>query len=100
MCVYCDDREREKVWDILAQEGVKTNAWKYERDTMQLWLPGGRLPENWIKARGLSDDEAEQVGENARLTLPIPLEMMMPFLLESFNSPWGWKGVNGKTFDY
>ncbi|MFZ3172854.1 MAG: hypothetical protein WA118_12870 [Carboxydocellales bacterium] len=65
MCVYCDDRDRDAVWQILEKEGVTNKAWKYERDTMALWLPGGRLMENWIKAKGLTDEEAKKVREDA-----------------------------------
>lgn len=66
MCVYCDDRDRDQVWNILEKEGVKTKAWKYERDTMALWLPGGRLLEQWISARGLTGEQAERVREDAK----------------------------------
>ncbi|GAB6171694.1 hypothetical protein JCM15765_11720 [Paradesulfitobacterium aromaticivorans] len=67
MCIYCDDREREDVWEILAQEGVKSKAWQYEQKTMEAWLPGGRLLERWIAARGLTGADAERVREDARL---------------------------------
>ena len=65
MLVYCDDREREDVWKILAQEGVTSKAWRYERETMEAWLPGGRLIERWIQSRGLSDPDAERVREDS-----------------------------------
>lgn len=65
MCVYCDDRDKDEVWQILSKEGVTSKAWTYERDTMALWLPGGRLMENWIKAKGLTDEQAEKVRQDA-----------------------------------
>jgi hypothetical protein len=43
MCVYCDDREREEVWKILSSFGVTKRMWKYDRQTLEDWLPGGRL---------------------------------------------------------
>ncbi len=66
MVVYCDDRQKEEVWQILAHEGVKTKAWKYERETMAMWLPGARLLEAWISSRGLTGEAAERVREDAR----------------------------------
>lgn len=43
MCVYCDDREREKVWEILRTLGVTKRIWKYDRQTYEDWAPSGRL---------------------------------------------------------
>ena len=34
---------------------------------MEAWLPGGRLLERWIAARGLTGADAELVREDARL---------------------------------
>ena len=65
MCIYCDDRDRDDVWQILEKEGVKSKAWKYERDTMALWLPGGLLLEKWISAKGLTDADADKVRKDA-----------------------------------
>ncbi|KUO70659.1 MAG: hypothetical protein APF81_25860 [Desulfosporosinus sp. BRH_c37] len=67
MCIYCDERQREDVWKILAQEGVTSKAWQYEKNTMEAWLPGGRLLERWIKARRLTNSDAEKVREDALL---------------------------------
>jgi hypothetical protein len=67
MCIYCDDREREDVWEILAQEGVTSKAWQYEQKTMEAWLPGGHLLERWIAARGLTGADAERVREDAHI---------------------------------
>jgi hypothetical protein len=43
MCVYCDDRKREEVWKILSNLGVTKRIWKYNQQTFEDWLPGGRL---------------------------------------------------------
>lgn len=50
MCVYCDDREREKVWEILSGLGVTRRIWKYDRQTFGDWRPGGRLYEKAKRA--------------------------------------------------
>ena len=67
MCVYCDEREKEDIWKILEQEGVTSKAWQYEKNTLEAWLPGGRLLERWITARGLTGADAERVRNDARL---------------------------------
>ena len=66
MCVYCDVRQRDEVWDILASLGVQDKAWVFEKETMERWLPGGHLLETWIKSRGLGPEEAENVRKNAK----------------------------------
>jgi hypothetical protein len=66
MCVYCDDRQKEEVWNILVSEGVDNKAWVYEHETMQKWLPGGLLLENWIQAKKMKDEDAEKVRNNAK----------------------------------
>ena len=43
MCVYCDDRDRERVWNILRLLGLSKRIWKYDRQTHDDWGPGGRL---------------------------------------------------------
>jgi hypothetical protein len=52
MCVYCDDRERERVWNILSSLGVTRRIWKYDRQTLEDWSAGGRL-----------DQKAKRAGE-------------------------------------
>ena len=47
MCVYCLDKEREKVWSILASLGVNRRIWKYDRQTHKDWQPGGKLYKEW-----------------------------------------------------
>jgi hypothetical protein len=66
MCVYCDIRDRDRVWNILSSLGIKKKAWVSERETMERWLPGGNLLETWIEARGLSAEEAKRVREDSR----------------------------------
>ena len=43
MCVYCDDRDRDRVWGILQSVGVSRRTWKYDNQTIKDWAPGGRL---------------------------------------------------------
>lgn len=66
MCVYCDDRQKEEVWQILVSAGVNNKAWVYEHETMQKWLPGGLLLENWIQAKKMEDEAAKKVRNKAK----------------------------------
>ncbi len=67
LCVYCDDRQKDEVWDHLNAMGVEDKAWVYERETMERWLPGGHLLEKWIKGHNLTEEQADQVREGAKL---------------------------------
>ena len=69
MLVYCDKRERDEVWAILEEHGVKLKAWISEKETMEMWMPGGRLLERWIRTNNFSEEQAEAVREDARRTL-------------------------------
>lgn len=66
MMVYCDKRQREDVWHILEQHGVKLKAWVSEKETMEMWMPGGRLLERWIQSEHLDDAQADAVREDSR----------------------------------
>lgn len=68
MCVYCDSRQRDDVWEILASIGVTDKMWVFEKETMERWLPGGHLLEKWIEGKKLGHEEAEKVRENAKQT--------------------------------
>jgi hypothetical protein len=62
MCVYCDERCRDDVLQIiLANGGWKPRTWRYDRETINKWLPGGKLLEHWIQSEKLSDAEAAKV---------------------------------------
>ncbi|MCD6273063.1 MAG: hypothetical protein J7K30_09505, partial [Deltaproteobacteria bacterium] len=50
---------------ILKQYGIKLKAWVPERDTVSMWLPGGRLLEDWIKSENLSEKETEKVRKDS-----------------------------------
>ncbi len=67
MLVYCDERQKEEVWQILSNLGVEIKAWAYDRETMKMWLPGGRLLEDWIRSHCLNDEQADQVRKDALL---------------------------------
>jgi hypothetical protein len=47
MCVYCDDRDKERVRFILHSFGVSRQIWKYDEQTYKDWEPGGRLYRQW-----------------------------------------------------
>ncbi|MFP4476361.1 MAG: hypothetical protein ACLFOY_12445 [Desulfatibacillaceae bacterium] len=65
MMVYCDRRERERVWDILAEHGVRMKAWVTERETMELWRPGSPLLERWMESAGFDEATREAVRADA-----------------------------------
>lgn len=65
MCVYCDSRARDEVWEILHSLGVEDKAWVYEKETMERWLPGGHLLERWIESQNMTKAEAEAVRRDA-----------------------------------
>jgi hypothetical protein len=67
--VYCDRREREKVWDILAQFGVKLKAWVTEKETMELWMPGKPLLERWMESRGYDDATKDMIRKDAEVRM-------------------------------
>jgi hypothetical protein len=69
MMVYCDKRKSEAAWEILRQHGVKLKAWVSERETMEMWLPGGSLLEQWIASRNLSEEEARMNRDDAAARL-------------------------------
>jgi len=63
MCVYCDDREKEDIWEILSTIGITDKLWVYEKETIASWLPGGELLEKMIAYRGLSPEKSQKVRE-------------------------------------
>lgn len=69
MMVYCDRRCREEVWAILERHGVKLKAWVSEKETMEMWSPGGPFLERWIKSKNLDEDRAAAVREDSRVRL-------------------------------
>ncbi len=74
MCVYCDERDSDDVWQILTNEGGKHRAWVYDRETINKWLPGGEFLENWIKSEKLSHDEAEKTRAESRQKFSVILD--------------------------
>ena len=66
MCVYCDDRQRDDVWEILTGFGVREKAWTYEKEVIEKWLPGGLNLEKWIKTHNIPETEAEKIREDSR----------------------------------
>ena len=66
MSIYCDVRDREQVWEKIAGTGERLKAWIFDRETVQMWLPGGRLLEQWIRSEKISQEEAEEVREDSR----------------------------------
>lgn len=66
LCVYCDDRQKDEIWPILSNIGVKIKEWIYDRDLMKKWMPGGEYLEGWITANKLTKEEADRTREESR----------------------------------
>jgi len=65
MMVYCDFRNRDEVWEILHAHGVDLKAWVTEKETMQLWEPGGLLLERWMDSQQYDPETKTTIRENA-----------------------------------
>ncbi|MBE0415659.1 MAG: hypothetical protein IBX36_03865 [Dehalococcoidia bacterium] len=65
-CVYCDDREKEEVRQIISSLGATPRGWSPERDVINKWRPGGIYLERWIEAKGYEGEMAEAIREDAR----------------------------------
>jgi hypothetical protein len=65
MMVYCDFRRRDEVWEILHAHGVELKAWVTEKETMQLWEPGGILLERWMDSQQYDPEAKTAIRENA-----------------------------------
>ena len=61
ICVFCDDRERGEILQLLQDAGVMPHGWESERRTIAGWLPGGEFLEKMIAFRKLTPEEAEKV---------------------------------------
>ena len=66
MCVFCDERERDEVWEILAKAGVKIKAWVYDREVFDMWSPGGALIEKWLESHGIKGEEADKIRQKTK----------------------------------
>ncbi len=69
MMVYCDFRKRDEVWAILASHGVRLKAFVTERETMELWMPGGPLLERFMEEKGMDPATREAIRDDARKRL-------------------------------
>ncbi|MDY6856751.1 MAG: hypothetical protein SWO11_18990 [Thermodesulfobacteriota bacterium] len=61
MCVFCDAREREEVWQILSSVGVNLKAWIYDREVIEMWRSSGVILEQWLSHFGVKGKEAEEI---------------------------------------
>jgi GTP-binding protein len=66
MGVFCDDRERDEVLQMLALVGATPQHWMYERDMFKKWGPGGEFLEKWIASLSLDEKEAEEYRQEVR----------------------------------
>ena len=69
MMVYCDRRDRDEIWQILKNFGVRLKAWVTERETMELWMPGGQLLERWLNSTDFDDVKKNIIRNDARTRL-------------------------------
>lgn len=74
MMVYCDKRQSEDVWQILKEHGIKLKAWVSERETMEMWMPGGPLLEMWIESMNFDEATIEAIREDAGMRLNTIIE--------------------------
>ncbi len=65
MMAYCDARERDDVWEILREHGVKIKAWVTEKETMDLWKPGSPLLERWLASAEFDEATKDAVRQDA-----------------------------------
>ena len=65
MMLYCDKRQSEEVWKIVSEQGIKLKAWVSERETMEMWMPGGTLLEMWIQSQNFDESIADEVRDDA-----------------------------------
>ena len=66
MCVFCDDRDRDQIAELLAGFGLTTRAWIPEKQVIDGWSPGGMFLEKWIEGMGYEGEMAEMVREDSR----------------------------------
>lgn len=57
MCVYCDDRDRDGVFDILMKYGIARRIWKYDHETRE---QNGETYDDFIKKIRSVDDNSKQ----------------------------------------
>ena len=69
MMVYCDRRDRDRIWKILENHGIKLKAWVTEKETMEMWLPGGQLMERWLAATDFDEETKNKNREDAGMRL-------------------------------
>ncbi|MFO7558985.1 MAG: hypothetical protein R6X10_09160 [Desulfobacterales bacterium] len=66
MMVYCDFRNRDAVWEILNAHGVKLKAWVTEKETMQLWEPGGLLLTRWMASQNFNPEKRAVIEQDVK----------------------------------
>jgi hypothetical protein len=84
MMVYGDRRDRDGIFQILRSFGVKLKAWITEKETMELWLPGGQLLERWLAGTDFDNVRKDIMREDARMRLTYifdhPDEIFTPWM--------------------
>lgn len=85
MCVFCDDREKEDIWEILAGVGVTLKAFVYDRQVIEMWQPGGLLMEKWIESFNIDPQSKE--AEEIRNTTQENYDKWLASI-DDGNAPW------------
>lgn len=91
MCVFCDAREREEVWQILSGVGVNIKAWIYDREVIEMWRSGGVMLEQWLSHFGVKGKEAEEI----RISTQEKLEKWLANIEdEAATGPWSFELIS------
>jgi hypothetical protein len=66
MCVACDDRDRDDIWEILARYGVTLKMFVHDKQVIEMWQPDGVMLEKWLEAYKIDphSKEAEEIRQN------------------------------------
>jgi|GEM_PF-881045 len=88
MCVFCDDREKNDVWNILSAKGVTLKAWVYDRDVIKMWQPGGFMLEKWLDKFSVTGKEAEEIRKSTQKKYD---KWLSSIETDSSTDPWSFE---------
>jgi hypothetical protein len=90
MGVFCDDREKEEVWQILSSLGVTLKLWVYDREIIEMWQPEGALMKMWLDAHKI-DPESKEAEEIRRRTQQ-SYEKWLSYIGDEYaKGPWAFE---------
>ena len=91
-CVFCDDRDRDDIWEIMARYGVTLKAFVYDRQVIEMWQPGGIIMEQWIEAFNI-DPQSEQAEEIRKTTQENYEKWLRLIDSEDEKPPWSFEMI-------